>query len=140
MSTELESGHLAARAAKIARVAGRHAYADRGEGGRHRARRLREACEELGPTFGKLGQILSTRPDLLPPEFVTELSNLQDDVPLDSADGAAADAPRVLASTTLRDALSLMLSAGADHVVVVGEDGAALGSVAVDALAQQLTE
>ena len=37
------------------------------------AKRLREALEELGPTFCKLGQILSTRPDLLPPEFITEL-------------------------------------------------------------------
>jgi ubiquinone biosynthesis protein len=37
--------------------------------------------EELGPTFAKLGQVLSTRPDLLPAEFVEELSALQDHVP-----------------------------------------------------------
>lgn len=42
---------------------------------------LRLALEELGPTFVKLGQVLSTRPDLLPPDFVTELSRLQDDAP-----------------------------------------------------------
>jgi predicted unusual protein kinase regulating ubiquinone biosynthesis (AarF/ABC1/UbiB family) len=48
---------------------------------RMRARNLRAALEELGPTFAKLGQILSTRPDLLPPEFVDELSHLQDRVP-----------------------------------------------------------
>lgn len=41
------------------------------------AERLRLAFEELGPTFIKLGQMLSTRPDLLPPEFITELKNLQ---------------------------------------------------------------
>jgi ubiquinone biosynthesis protein len=35
---------------------------------------------ELGPTFAKLGQILSTRPDLLPPAFVRELATLQDQV------------------------------------------------------------
>jgi ubiquinone biosynthesis protein len=46
-----------------------------------RARRLREALEELGPTFAKLGQVLSTRPDLLPPEFIAELARLQDDMP-----------------------------------------------------------
>src|SRR5438034_1113125 len=52
-----------------------------------RARRLRDALEELGPTFAKLGQILSTRPDLLPPEFIIELASLQDDVaPLTEAE------------------------------------------------------
>ena len=43
--------------------------------------RVRSALEELGPTFAKLGQILSTRPDLLPPEFIEELATLQDHVP-----------------------------------------------------------
>ncbi len=38
------------------------------------------ALEELGPTFVKLGQALSTRPDLLPPDFVAELARLQDRV------------------------------------------------------------
>jgi ubiquinone biosynthesis protein len=44
------------------------------------ARYLVQALEELGPTFVKLGQILSTRPDLVPPEFVVELARLQDQV------------------------------------------------------------
>ncbi|MGE3181510.1 MAG: ABC1 kinase family protein [Phycisphaerae bacterium] len=43
--------------------------------------RLRHAIEELGPTFIKLGQIFSTRPDLIPEEFVAELENLQQSVP-----------------------------------------------------------
>jgi ubiquinone biosynthesis protein len=41
---------------------------------------FREALEELGPAFVKLGQMLSTRPDLLPPSYITELSKLQDRV------------------------------------------------------------
>jgi ubiquinone biosynthesis protein len=45
------------------------------------AQHLRLALEELGSTFVKLGQILSTRPDLLPPSFIDELSKLQDEVP-----------------------------------------------------------
>ena len=46
-----------------------------------RAERVRMAVEELGPTFIKLGQILSTRPDLVPLEYAEELSKLQDHVP-----------------------------------------------------------
>jgi len=46
-----------------------------------RAERVRMALEDLGPTFIKMGQILSTRPDLLPVEFIQELGKLQDSVP-----------------------------------------------------------
>ena len=46
-----------------------------------RAERVRMALEELGPTFVKLGQVLSTRPDILPVEFMQELEKLQDHVP-----------------------------------------------------------
>jgi len=46
-----------------------------------RAARVRMVLEELGPTFLKMGQILSTRPDLLPVEFMQELSKIQDEVP-----------------------------------------------------------
>jgi ubiquinone biosynthesis protein len=45
------------------------------------ARRFRMMLAELGPTFVKLGQVLSTRGDLLPAEFIEELSTLQDKVP-----------------------------------------------------------
>ena len=45
-----------------------------------RAERVRMALEELGPTYIKLGQVLSTRPDLIPVDFINELSKLQDDV------------------------------------------------------------
>jgi len=45
------------------------------------ARRLRMALVELGPTFVKLGQVFSVRPDVLPPEIIREFQSLQDRVP-----------------------------------------------------------
>jgi predicted unusual protein kinase regulating ubiquinone biosynthesis (AarF/ABC1/UbiB family)/nucleotide-binding universal stress UspA family protein len=48
---------------------------------REQGKRLRAALEELGPTFSKLGQVLSTRPDLLPVEYIEELAQLQSHVP-----------------------------------------------------------
>ncbi len=47
----------------------------------NRPQRLRMAFEELGPTYVKLGQILSTRPDLVAMEYIEELSRLQDKIP-----------------------------------------------------------
>ena len=44
--------------------------------------RIRRAMEELGPTFIKLGQVLATRPDLIPPAWARELELLQDDCPV----------------------------------------------------------
>jgi ubiquinone biosynthesis protein len=82
-------GQLLGRATTIAGVMAKQGIRElfsRGKPGdedstRARAKRFRQALEELGPTFCKLGQILSTRPDLLPPAFVEELASLQDNVP-----------------------------------------------------------
>src|SRR5688572_25469728 len=52
-----------------------------GDGVIERARAFRKRLVELGPAYMKLGQVLSTRPDLLPEPYIRELEKLQDDVP-----------------------------------------------------------
>src|SRR3954470_1613281 len=77
------------RLSEIAQVAVRHGFgyaldgrkaADAETGHTARGRHLREMLDELGPTFVKFGQLLSTRPDLVPPDIIAELRGLQDDV------------------------------------------------------------
>ncbi len=64
---------------EIAGVLIRHGFRYLAEGYSY-PQRVRQVFEDLGPTFVKLGQLLSTRPDLVPPEYIDELSKLQDDV------------------------------------------------------------
>jgi len=77
------------RLSEIAQVAVRHGFGYLVEGHRHqdptlegtaRGRHLRDMLDELGPTFVKFGQLLSTRPDIVPPDIISELRSLQDDV------------------------------------------------------------
>ncbi len=88
------------RISEIGRVATRHGFGyllDRRRSNddterADRGRRLREMLDELGPTFVKFGQLLSTRPDVVPPDIVAELRKLQDDV----SPVALADVERVV--------------------------------------------
>jgi ubiquinone biosynthesis protein len=57
-----------------------HVAAEHGAASSARGQHLREVLDELGPTFVKFGQLLSTRPDVVPPDIVVELRGLQDDV------------------------------------------------------------
>jgi ubiquinone biosynthesis protein len=80
------------RLSEIAQVAARHGFGYFFEHRRLRRRdiddmspsqrgvHLRAMLEELGPTFVKFGQLLSMRPDILPPDIIAELRGLQDDV------------------------------------------------------------
>src|SRR5262245_3956346 len=82
-----------ARLGEIAQVAARHGFGyvfgrkdlppeelEEGVAGLSRGRRVREMLDELGPTFVKFGQLLSTRPDIVPPDVIAELRKLQDSV------------------------------------------------------------
>ena len=98
-----------------------------------RGQRLRMALEELGPIFVKFGQVLSTRPDLLPEDVVVELSKLQDQVPPFASDVALrlihthygkpatqvfqTFSPVALASASVAQVHAATLPEG-DHVVV----------------------
>src|SRR2546423_5875198 len=77
------------RLSEIAQVAVRHGFGyaldgrkatDAETGHTARGKHLREMLDELGPTFVKFGQLLSTRPDVVPPDIIAELRGLQDDV------------------------------------------------------------
>ena len=64
--------------------------------GHTRPERLRLAIEALGPTFIKFGQLLSTRPDLIAPEYIHELERLQDQVKPDAPERIRAAVEREL--------------------------------------------
>lgn len=76
------------RLTEIATVLGRYGFSHiyrtkiRSHQSEQDAARLRQAFEELGPTFIKFGQILSTRRDLLPQDYIDELSKLRDSAPM----------------------------------------------------------
>jgi ubiquinone biosynthesis protein len=80
--------------------------------------RIRRILEELGPSFIKLGQLMSTRADLFPPEYIDELSKLQDQVP-----PVPFDEIRQLIETELGEPLSQLFAS-------IDEEALAAASVA----------
>lgn len=78
---------------------------DAAEASRSQPDHVRRALEELGATFIKLGQILSTRADLLPPEYLKELAKLQDAAP-------------PVASETILEAVASELGKPVDEIFV----------------------
>ena len=146
---------LTARGAHITAVFAKHGLKelfgrpdeDGAVGRARQAKRLRAALEELGPTFAKLGQVLSTRPDLLPPEFIDELATLQDHVtPLSEEqvvkvmeqelgvpweDVFESIDPKPLAAGTIAEVHRAALASG-DHVVVKVQRPDARGEIEQD--------
>ena len=117
----------------------RHSGLDSSAFRRELARSLRRALDEGGVTFVKLGQQLSTRRDLLPPEFVEELSALQDNaapIPWEAAKtvlatelGNHADHvlswvdPEPLAAASIAQVHAARLTTGAEVVVKIQRPG-----------------
>ena len=95
------------------------------------AERLRTALEDLGPTFVKFGQVASTRPDVLPPGLIRELTKLRETVPpFPPAESVAAveAALGVPVAEAFREFDPIPVAAGSLGQVhrAVGRDGAAL--------------
>ena len=134
-----ESRSRSARYREILGTLARHGI---GVVGNHqiRAEHLRQACEELGTVFIKLGQMLSTRADLLPETYRNELSKLQDQVPpvplrdlqeviraefgTPASEIFASFDPKPAGSASIAQAHNASLPDGGDVVVKVRKPGA----------------
>lgn len=115
--------------------------------------RIRQALEELGPVFVKLGQALSTRPDLMPEDIATELTKLQDQVPafpaeeslriIKDAYGDQFDSifesvdPEPMASASVAQVHSATLKSG---LAVEGQNGVARNDVIIKVLRPGIRE
>jgi ubiquinone biosynthesis protein len=100
--------------------------------------RLRLAMQELGPTFVKLGQMISTRPDVVPEAIVQQMKRLQDDVPPIPSSEARAQIEKTLGApaeqvfASFSDEPLACASVGQVHRATLAlEDGAAPAEVVV---------
>src|SRR5436309_15788210 len=103
---------------------------------REGARAFRQALEELGTTYIKLGQLLSSRPDLLPDVYIEELEHLVDEVPpvpFDEIDATiraelgddvfASIDPEPLAAASIAQTHRALLKSGREVVIIVRRPG-----------------
>lgn len=129
------------RLAETFSVLGRHGFAGMLRGTEHwpAPQNVRAAFEQLGVVFLKLGQVLSTRGDILPPEYITELEHLQDRLPAEPFDAIARTVEEELgnppdtlfdrfereplAAATIAQVHAARLSDGRDVVVKVQRPG-----------------
>jgi ubiquinone biosynthesis protein len=142
VGTRMERARRALYVTRVARRSGlRRVLAEIGVRGhrdatREGARNFREALEELGTTYIKLGQLLSSRPDLLPDQYIEELSQLVDDAPpvpfvdiqavilADLGDDVFARIdPEPLAAASVAQTHRALLKSGRDVVVKVRRPG-----------------
>jgi ubiquinone biosynthesis protein len=125
-----------ARRTGLRRVLAEVGVAGRREATREGAQGFRRALEELGTTYIKLGQLLSSRPDLLPDLYVEELSHLVDEVPpvpfaeieavirADLGAGVFASVdPEPLATASIAQTHRALLETGREVVVKVRRPG-----------------
>lgn len=142
MGARLDRTRRALHVTRVARRGGiRRVLAEVGvvgnrEATREGARAFREALEELGTTYIKLGQLLSSRPDLLPDVYIEELSHLVDEVPpvpfvdIDATiraelgdDVFASVDPEPLATASIAQTHRALLKSGREVVVKVRRPG-----------------
>jgi predicted unusual protein kinase regulating ubiquinone biosynthesis (AarF/ABC1/UbiB family) len=127
-----------ARRSGVRRVLAEIGVSGNREATREGARAFREGLEELGTTFIKLGQLLSSRPDLLPDVYIDELARLVDSVPpvpfaeIEAvihedlgADAFASIDPEPLATASIAQTHRGLLATGHDVVIKVRRPGVA---------------